>query len=134
MARSETTVERNATVSTLPPVFVPTDQFPKTLPSGFALTCSSEAISLTELTCEGRTFVFNYPLHVQVVQEDGEYSFESEEYSLTGYGDTRTEAESSFNHVFLYVWDRIACEDDEKLTLDAIELKRALLALVKAKK
>jgi hypothetical protein len=89
---------------------------------------------LTELACGGRTFLFSRPLPVRVLQEEGGCSFESEEYSLMAYGDTRSEAELSFRHVFLHVWDRIAGEDDERLTLDAIELKRALLALVKAQK
>jgi len=156
MGQPETAVGRDAAVGTLPSTFVSIMPIPETLhtstvtvgsatgnpccgygsaTASWATTpapeCASEMVFLTELVCEGRTFVFNHPLPVRVVQEDDGCSFESEEYSLTGHGDTRLEAESSFRHVFLYVWDRIACEDDEKLTLDAIELKRALLALAK---
>jgi hypothetical protein len=104
-----------------------------TLPAP-APRCYSETVYLTELACEGRTFLFSHPLPVQIVQEHGGCSFESEEYGLMAYGDTRSEAESSFRHVFLYIWDRIASENDEKLTRDAIDLKQNLLALAKATK
>jgi hypothetical protein len=92
-----------------------------------------ETVCLTELACEGRVFLFNRPMPVQIVQEQGGCSFESEEYGLMAYGDTRSEAELSFRHVFLYMWDRIASENDEKLTRDAIDLKHAFLALVKTR-
>jgi hypothetical protein len=102
--------------------------------SGATATLAGETLFLAELACEGRTFVFNRPLPVQVLQEEGGCSVESEDYRLMAHGDTRAEAESSFRHVFAYCWDQIACEDDERLTKGAIRMKRDLLSLVREQK
>ena len=134
MVQNETATQRNTATGTLPPMFAPAGRVPETVPGGFKSTRASETVFLTELTCEGRTFVFNHPLPVQVVQEDGGWTFESEECRLLAYGHDRLEAESSFRHFFVYCWDDIACEDDERLALGALKQKRALLALVKAQK
>jgi hypothetical protein len=127
-----TATRGGAAAGTLPLVFVSADgRAPEALPGGFAATVVSETIFLTELACGGRTFLFARPLPVQVLQEEGGCSFESEEYSLLAYGRDRREAESSFRHVFVRYWDQIACAGDEKLTQGAVALKRALRALVK---
>jgi len=93
-----------------------------------------EAITLMELTCDDRTFAFNRGLLVEVVEEDDVCSFESAKYNLRAFGDDRAEAESAFRHVFAACWDTIACEDDGRLTSQALKMKQALLSLVKCTK
>jgi hypothetical protein len=121
-------------IGTLPPVFALSGQVPEALLGCQAATAAGETVLLAELTCEGRTFLFNHPLRVQVLQEDGGCSCESEDYNLLAYGRSRLEAETSFRHVFLHYWDKIACAGDEKLTDGALSLKRKLLALVESQK
>jgi hypothetical protein len=104
---------------------------------GFWATASTprrdgETVSLSEVTWEGRTFVFNHPLRVRVTQRDGGWVFESEDYRLMAYGLERSEAESDFCFMFAECWDEIACEADEMLTRGAIDQKNALLGLVGA--
>jgi hypothetical protein len=94
---------------------------------------ASETLVLTELTHWDRTFAFNRGLVVRVLDEGGGWAFESDNPELMGFGHTRDEAEASFCFGFALNWDQMACEDDERLTLDAIELKRAILTLVKIK-
>ena len=127
MSQADIAAGRDSAVGLLTPAFLPTGDSAAMKTSEYV----SETIFLTELTCEGRTFVFNHPLPVHVLQEEGGWSCESpEEYNLLSYGEDRMEAETSFRYVFLHIWDKIACENDERLTCDAIELKRALHALV----
>jgi hypothetical protein len=134
MGQSGIATHSDAAIGTLLPVFALSGQVPEALRGYPAATVAGETVLLTELTCEGRTFLFNHPLSVQVLQEDGGCSCESEDYNLLAYGRSRQEAETSFRHVFLHYWDKIACAGDEKLTDGAVALKRALRALVKSQK
>jgi hypothetical protein len=134
MVQSGTAIHGDTAIGTPPPVFALNGQAPEALLGNQVATVASEIVLLTELTCEGRTFLFNHPLPVQVLQEEGGYSCESEAYNLLAYGRSRHEAEASFRHVFLHYWDKIACAGDEKLTQGAVALKRALRALVKSQK
>jgi hypothetical protein len=131
MSQPESATQRSTTAGTLPPTFLSIGRAPETLQSGFALTCGSETLRWTDLTYQDRTFVFNRELVIRVTQEEGGCSFNSDDPELFGFGHTRAEAELVFCLDFASCWDDLACEDDEKLTQDAIELKRALLALVK---
>jgi hypothetical protein len=81
------------------------------------------------LSFEGRNFLFSDKLNVRVIQEEGEWAFESEVHELVGFGHSREEAELAFRCDFVACWDDIAMEDDTKLTSGAIDLKRSLLAL-----
>ena len=94
-------------------------------------SCASETLLFSELTWKDRTFVFNRPLPVRVMREDGGWTFESADYRLMAYGLQRSEAESDFRFMFAECWDEIACESDEKLTQGARHQKNALLGLVK---
>jgi hypothetical protein len=94
MAQPGTAARRETATGTLAPVFAPNGQATESLPSGFAVTIAGETVFLTELVCEGRTFLFGHPLPVQILQEEGGCSFESEEYNLLAYGRDRREAES----------------------------------------
>jgi hypothetical protein len=135
MGQSDIATQRGATAGVLLSAFAPVGQVSETLNSGSIASRDGETIFLTELTCEGRAFEFNHPLPVRVALENGGWTCESpEEYHLLAFGRDRSEAESSFRHIFVYCWDDIACEDDEKLAQGARNQKRALLSLVKAKK
>jgi predicted RNase H-like HicB family nuclease len=131
MSQTDIAAGRGSALGVLPPAFLPAGD-------GAAMQTTagiSETIFITELTCEGRTFIFNHPLPVHVLQEEGGWSCESpEEYNLLSYGEDRLEAETSFRDVFAYCWDDIACEDDERLAEGAIAQKCAFLALVKTLK
>jgi len=141
MGQPDTAVGRGTATGTLPPMFVPAGRVSETIQAGFSATvdvavlptsgCTDETVFFTEITWEGRTFVFNHPLPVRVTQDEDGWTFESDEYRLMSYGDTRVEAESDFCFMFAECWDEIACEDDERLALGAVKQKRALLALVK---
>jgi len=131
MSQADIAAGRDGTVGTLPQPFLPTGDSAAMQTTAHV----SETIFLTEFTCEGRTFVFNHPLPVHVLLEEGGWSCESpEEYNLLSCGEDRLEAETLFRYLFLYIWDKIACEKDERLASDAIELKRALRALVNTDK
>ena len=133
MGSLETAIQDTAT-GTLPPMFIPSKRATgATVDVAVQPTpgCADETVFFAEITWEGRTFVFNHPLPVRVTQDDDGWTFESDEYRLMSYGDTRVEAESDFCFMFAECWDEIACEDDERLALGAVKQKRALLALVK---
>jgi hypothetical protein len=134
MSQLETATQRDTATGTLPPMFVPSGRVSETKPSAPAAVCDREDLVWTELTYMGRTFEFNRGVHIRVLKEDGGWAFESDDPEILGFGHTRAEAEASFCFGFGFKWDQIACGDDEMLTLDAMELKRALLALVKAQK
>jgi hypothetical protein len=134
MVQLETATQRDTATGTLPPMFSPSGRVSGTTPGTTAAVCDREDLVWTELTYRGRTFEFNRGIHIRVLKEDGGWAFESDDPELMGFGLTRAEAEASFCFGFGFKWDQIACEDDEILTLDAMELKRALLALVKTQK
>jgi hypothetical protein len=134
MGQPDIATQRGTTMSALPPTFAPPSQVLETMPSGFAATCNCEDVVWTELTYRGRTFEFNRGLHIRALKEDGGWAFESDDPELMGFGHTRAEAELTFCLDFAAQWDDLACEDDEKLTLDAKEVKYALLSLVRAQR
>ena len=131
MSRAETATQRDTATGTLPPKFVPSGRVPETVPGAAVAVCDREDLVWTELTYRGRTFEFNRGVHIRVLKEDGGWAFESDDPELFGFGHTRSEAESSFRSDFASCWKNIACEDDSKLAPDAIEMRLALLGLVK---
>jgi len=134
MSQLETATQRDTATATLPPMFAPTGRVPETMPSTTAAVRDREDLVWTELTYRGRTFEFNRGVHIRVLKEDGGWAFESDDPELMGFGLTRAEAELTFCVDFAACWDGIACQDDEILTKDAIDLKLLLLALVKGVK
>jgi hypothetical protein len=135
MAQPDTAALHDATVGTLPLTYAPAGQLPEALQAGFAATRGSETLAWKELTYKGRTFEFNREIRIRVLEEDGGWAFESDDPEIMGFGLTRAEAEFTFCLGFAAQWDDLACEeDDNRLTLDAIEVKHALLALVKAQR
>jgi hypothetical protein len=86
----------------------------------------------THLVEGNRDFIFNNELVVKITHDDEiGWVFESEELGLRGYGLERQEAHLEFCQDFSTSWDCLACEDDSDLTLDAIDSKRFLRALVR---
>jgi hypothetical protein len=100
-------------------------------PTGQTAPTHAETLVWDELSFDGKTYLFNKGLTIRVSQEDGGCSFSSDEYGLLGFGHTMKEAELSFCADFATQWEEIACEDDDRLTKGAIDLKHALLGLVK---
>jgi len=96
-----------------------------------ALPAIEKPVFWTELTYQNRKFVFNAELLINIECHDGGWVFEADEYNLLGYGTRRCDADLSFRQVFVACWDNIALADDKDLTLDAMEIKRSMLALVK---
>jgi len=134
MGQPDTAIGRDTATGTLPPMFVPSGRVSETKSSATTAVCDREDLVWTELTYRGRTFEFNRGVHIRVLKEDGGWAFESDDPELMGFGLTRAEAELTFCVDFAACWDGIACQDDEILTQDAIELKLLLLALVKGVK
>jgi len=89
-----------------------------------------EPIRWTRLTCGNREFIFSRDLVVKVTNSDGGWVFETEEPSIVGFGLQRQEAHLAFRQDFATCWDVIASKEDDRLTLDAIDLKTALKSLV----
>jgi len=131
MGQSDMAVQSDVAVEILPGVS-------STAAGGAALSmskCYSETLMWPELTYKDRVFVFNRELVIRVTQEVGGCSFAADEFGLLGFGHTRNEAEQSFCLDFAIQWDDLVCEEDEKkLSKDAIELKHALLGLVRAQR
>jgi hypothetical protein len=132
MGQLEIAAQRGTATGTPPSAFASNGQIAETVPSGVIAAPAGETVLLAEITCEGRTFLFNHPLPVRVVQEGGGCSLESKEYNLLAYGHSRSEAESLFPFVFAACWDGVACKDDDFLTEKAVRMKRSLRSLVKA--
>jgi hypothetical protein len=140
MVQSETAARRDTATATLPPVFSANGQLPGAAAVALdnadapAVVLSSETLRWKELTYKDRTFVFNREMIIRVLEEDGGWAYESDDPDLMGFGHTRAEAEHSFCFDFTAQWDGLACEEDDgKLSRGAREVKRDLLALVKAR-
>jgi hypothetical protein len=145
MVQSETTARRDTAIGTLPPVFSSNGQVTETAlgastvtldgAESSAIVLSSETLRWKELTYRGRTFEFSREVLIRVIEEEGGWVFESDDPELLGFGHTRAEVEYTFCLDFAIQWDDLACEeDDSKLSRGAREVKRGLLALVKAQR
>lgn len=80
---------------------------------------------------ENTVYILNNRLDFQVDFEDGMYVIQNQEFDITGWGETREEAEYSVAFTFHALYQNFALEKDEKLSKDAILLKNNLLTLVK---
>jgi hypothetical protein len=90
---------------------------------------ATERLTLRGLAYGDRRFAFSRGLAVRATDDDGYWTFRSDDPELVGFGHSRGEAELAFQQDFAACWDRIAQEDDDKLARGARELKRTLLAL-----
>jgi hypothetical protein len=90
----------------------------------------SPAIWFDSITSNGREFKLRKDLRVPVKREDGLVVLEIRSIPIVAFGDTLADAVVDFQEQFSVVWDRIAMEDDDRLTLDAQAVKREQLQLV----
>jgi len=89
-----------------------------------------EPIRWTRLTYEDREFILARELVIKVTGNEEGWVFESEELGIIGYGLHRQEAHLAFRQDFAACWDIIACEADDRLTQDAIDMKNLLKSFV----
>jgi hypothetical protein len=144
MGQTETAAQCGTATSALSLAFASNGRAPKTIAGGATATLDgaetpatilpTETLRWKELTYKDRTFVFNRELEIRVTQEEGGCAYDSDDLGLFGFGNTRTEAEHVFCLDFASSWDDIASEEDGRLTKDARETKRAILALVKSQR
>lgn len=85
---------------------------------------------LDHISFERRRFNLREPIHITVSLEDGLWEYQAEALGIESFGNSKTLAESSFFEDFVVVYDQIAKESDDRLTPEAIILKRALLGIV----
>lgn len=71
-------------------------------------------------------FQLNEKLDCWVSFEENAYIIRNEILDITAWGDTRDEAEESFNFSFYSLYQNFAIEENSKLTSDAINLKDKL--------
>jgi len=89
-----------------------------------------ETIHLTQLVYENREFTFASEMPVTVTNKDGVWIFESKEFEIIGFDESKEEAFYAFRMDFDARWEYIASEDDCKLTKNARQLKKQLKSLV----
>lgn len=90
-----------------------------------------EPVHWTRITHEDREFELHLPLDITVQWDGIGWVFEAESLGITGFGQLRREAMVAFGQDFAACWDNIALAKDGELTQDALEMKKALRALVK---
>jgi len=84
-----------------------------------------------EIKSKGRVFHLAHPIACVIEKQDDLLYTENTSLSIIVYGSTREEVIQEFSDEFAILWDVIASEEDEKLTLDALVLKRKFIALVR---
>jgi hypothetical protein len=77
-----------------------------------------------------RRFILKKPIRILPDVMDGVWVHEYEPLGIIAYGRTRSESLEAFRMEFAVLWDEYAQEEDENLTDDAQELKRAINELV----
>ena len=90
-----------------------------------------EPVHWTRITHEDREFELHLPLDITVQWDGMGWVFEAEALGIIGFGQLRREAMVAFSQDFPACWDNIALAEDGELTQDALEMKKALRALVK---
>jgi hypothetical protein len=87
---------------------------------------------LRKIRSQGRIFLLNQPLEIEVSRFEGGWCYESTPLAILAFGKTKQQALHSFTEDFLVLWDAIAEAPDESLTKDAVAVKRAFQQLVSA--
>src|ERR1700722_16664286 len=88
--------------------------------------------ALKKIRSQGRIFVLNQPLQIEVSRFVDGWCYESKPFAILAFGRSRREALDSFTEDFSVLWDVTAQAPDESLTIDAIAVKRAFQRLVRA--
>ena len=87
---------------------------------------------LAAIVTDNRMFEFHRPLRVAGHEEGGLWIHECKPLRILAYAETREASWQAFVDYFESDWDAIAQEKDPRLTLDAREMKREYLKLVKS--
>lgn len=77
-----------------------------------------------------RTLMLHHEIACDVSIEDDLYVVQYEPLGIRAYADSREDAVAAFNEEFILLWDEYASAPEERLTPDAIRLKRLLVELV----
>ena len=78
-----------------------------------------------------RQFEIDPPLVLVPKCDDDLLVVEEPSLKLSVCATTRSNLESNFSSILLFLWDNYANEQDDKMTADAIALKRAVLSRMK---
>jgi len=73
-----------------------------------------------------------HKLESAVSYEDGNYLIRNDEFDITVWGETREKAEEAFAFNFHSLYTNFAIEKDDKLSSQAMSLKKKLRAIVKS--
>jgi hypothetical protein len=79
-----------------------------------------------------REFKLYQEMKVPVSLCDGLFVLETKAVPIVAYGESLSSAIVDFQEQFAVLWDRIAKESDDKLTLDAQSAKRSQLNIVES--
>jgi hypothetical protein len=101
---------------------------------GFELGAETDLgpVILDEIRSQGHIFLLNQPLQIEVSRFAGGWCYESELLAILAFGRSKQEVLDSFTEDFSVLWDTIAQVSDESLTTDALAVKHAFQALVRA--
>jgi hypothetical protein len=87
-------------------------------------------LEFTSVQDENRKFTFSPSLAVELTYDGEIWQYENTHLDLLGYGTIREDALELFGASLGSHWDMIACEDDSRLTGEAIKLKKRLRASI----
>ncbi len=91
----------------------------------------SETLLISRFESDGRAFILNSPLAVEVeLNADGLWVYHHEKLNLYGYVSNRDDAIEDLNRNFRFMYEEIAEEAEANLDGAARELRRCLLGIV----
>jgi hypothetical protein len=96
------------------------------------MVCTPTFTITKELQFGKRRFLLREPIEVRVNYEGGVWTHEAPALAILAYAENRVDSLNSFCMDFADRWDCIACEDDERLTGDARQVKRKLQRIVQS--
>lgn len=82
---------------------------------------------LSEVSSNNVKIIFKNAVEFDITKDGDYYCAEIPEYNIYEASITIDELLKSIGEEFVFLWDSYACEDDDNLTKDAIELKYNLL-------
>jgi hypothetical protein len=112
----------------MPPA--PTPTYSELAIQSIAVSRQKQNHSVLQIRHDTTVFQLSRRLTIGVSYEGNAWVYESKEFSIIAFGDSQSEALRSFGDDFHAVWDVIAQADDDKLTQDALLLKKRLLSIV----
>jgi len=86
---------------------------------------------LQEIRTQGRTFLLNQPIRIEVSRFGGGWCYESKPFAILAFGKSTQEVLDSFAEDFSVLWGAIGEAPDESLTMDAIAVKHAFQQFVR---